>query len=97
MEVILRSLCVHVLIDVFFFSPELIAVMLSIGNELCNSIWELNVRGRHKPMPHSSREEKESWIRSKYESREFLPFLPPSNSNMTLSEVRFFVALSCML
>lgn len=62
--------------------------MLSIGNELCNSIWELDTRGRHKPMPQSSREEKESWIRSKYEYRDFLPILPPAN--MMLSEVRFW-------
>ena len=59
--------------------------MLSIGNELCNSIWEMNVKGRHKPMPHSSREEKETWIRSKYVDREFVPPLPSANT--TLSEV----------
>lgn len=62
--------------------------MLSIGNELCNSIWELNVKGRHKPTPQSNRDEKESWIRSKYEYREFLPFLPPAT--MSLSEVRYY-------
>lgn len=67
--------------------------MLSIGNELCNSIWELNVKGRHKPMPHSSREEKETWIRSKYEFREFLPVLP--SANMTLSEVRSWNMFMC--
>ena len=63
--------------------------MLSVGNELCNSIWEMNVRGGHKPMPHSSREEKETWIRSKYVHRDFIPPLPPAN--MTLSEVRSFI------
>lgn len=63
--------------------------MLSIGNELCNSIWEMNVRGRHKPMPQSTREEKEAWVRSKYVHREFLPVLPPAN--MALSEVRILV------
>lgn len=62
-------------------------MMLSIGNELCNSIWEMNVKGRHKPMPQSSREEKETWIRSKYVHREFIPPLPPV-ANMTLSEVK---------
>jgi Arf-GAP with GTPase, ANK repeat and PH domain-containing protein 1/3/4/5/6/9/11 len=47
--------------------------MLSIGNSLANSIWERNTHGRKKPTPASSREDKEKWIKSKYESKSFLP------------------------
>lgn len=47
--------------------------MLAIGNNLANSVWEANInRQRLKPKPNSSREEKEAWIRSKYEAKEFL-------------------------
>lgn len=56
--------------------------MLAIGNSLANSVWEANTRQRHKPKAQSSREEKESWIRSKYESKEFLP-LCNQNTNST--------------
>jgi len=59
--------------------------MLSIGNELSNSIWEMNLRGTHKPSPQASREEKEAWIRSKYERRDFIPVLSPTG--MPLAEV----------
>ncbi|XP_065357616.1 centaurin-gamma-1A isoform X1 [Calliphora vicina] len=49
-----------------------LSVMLAIGNSLANSVWESNTRQRTKPKPNSSREEKEAWIRSKYEAKEFL-------------------------
>ncbi|XP_073432881.1 arf-GAP with GTPase, ANK repeat and PH domain-containing protein 2 isoform X2 [Dendrobates tinctorius] len=51
---------------------ELTLVLTSIGNEMANSIWEMTTQGRTKPNPDSSREERESWIRAKYEQRLFL-------------------------
>ncbi|XP_051282877.1 arf-GAP with GTPase, ANK repeat and PH domain-containing protein 1 isoform X1 [Dicentrarchus labrax] len=55
---------------------ELIKVMSAIGNELANSVWEANTQGRLKPGPDASREERERWIRAKYEQRLFLASLP---------------------
>uniref|UniRef100_A0A3Q3ITP1 ArfGAP with GTPase domain, ankyrin repeat and PH domain 1 n=1 Tax=Monopterus albus TaxID=43700 RepID=A0A3Q3ITP1_MONAL len=55
---------------------ELIKVMSAIGNELANSVWEANAQGRLKPGPDASREERERWIRAKYEQRLFLTSLP---------------------
>ncbi|CAD6997368.1 unnamed protein product [Ceratitis capitata] len=55
-----------------------LSVMLAIGNSLANSVWEANTRQRSKPKPNSTREEKETWIRSKYEAKEFLA---QSNAN----------------
>ncbi|CAN7984288.1 unnamed protein product [Ixodes hexagonus] len=49
-----------------------VAVMMALGNAAANAIWEGNTRGCAKPSPNSSREEKERWIRAKYEQREFL-------------------------
>ncbi|KAM7351723.1 centaurin gamma 1A isoform 1-T3 [Cochliomyia hominivorax] len=59
-----------------------LSVMLAIGNSLANSVWEANTRQRSKPKPNSSREEKEAWIRSKYEAKEFLP-QQNTNTNAT--------------
>lgn len=52
--------------------------MLAIGNSLANSVWECQTNNKQKPGPTTSREEKERWIRAKYEAKEFLP--PPSNT-----------------
>ncbi|XP_023185213.1 arf-GAP with GTPase, ANK repeat and PH domain-containing protein 1-like isoform X6 [Xiphophorus maculatus] len=55
---------------------ELIKVMSAIGNELANSVWEANAQGRLKPGADASREERERWIRAKYEQRLFVAALP---------------------
>uniref|UniRef100_A0A8C8VPN2 Arf-GAP with GTPase, ANK repeat and PH domain-containing protein 1 n=1 Tax=Pelusios castaneus TaxID=367368 RepID=A0A8C8VPN2_9SAUR len=55
---------------------ELIKVMSAIGNELANSVWEESNQGRMKPSSDSTREEKERWIRAKYEQKLFLAPLP---------------------
>uniref|UniRef100_A0A672FFM6 ArfGAP with GTPase domain, ankyrin repeat and PH domain 1 n=1 Tax=Salarias fasciatus TaxID=181472 RepID=A0A672FFM6_SALFA len=55
---------------------ELIKVMSAIGNELANGVWEANTQGRPKPAPDASREERERWIRAKYEQRLFVASLP---------------------
>ncbi|XP_037960302.1 centaurin-gamma-1A isoform X2 [Teleopsis dalmanni] len=62
--------------------PGHLNVMLAIGNSLANSVWEANTRQRTKPKPNSAREEKEAWIRSKYEAKEFLAMCN-SNTNAT--------------
>jgi hypothetical protein len=64
----------------FSFRPGHIAVMLGLGNTLSNSIWEARMRGV-KPGPHSSRDDKERWIRAKYEHKEFLA-LPSSSGSL---------------
>uniref|UniRef100_A0A8D2IV14 ArfGAP with GTPase domain, ankyrin repeat and PH domain 2 n=1 Tax=Varanus komodoensis TaxID=61221 RepID=A0A8D2IV14_VARKO len=61
---------------------ELTLVLTSIGNETANSVWEKCTQGRRKPTCESSREERESWIRAKYEQRLFLAPLP--NSELSL-------------
>lgn len=58
-------------------------MMLAIGNSLANSVWECQVQNMTKPNASSSREEKERWIRAKYENKEFLP---PPNNTMPLGE-----------
>lgn len=50
--------------------------MMALGNSVVNGIWEARVNDRMKPTPSTSRKEKELWIRSKYENKEFLRPLP---------------------
>nr|XP_046237721.1 arf-GAP with GTPase, ANK repeat and PH domain-containing protein 1 isoform X1 [Scatophagus argus] len=61
---------------------ELLKVMTAIGNELANSVWEATTQGRLKPGPDASREERERWIRAKYEQRLFLASLPGTDLSL---------------
>ncbi|XP_038553900.1 arf-GAP with GTPase, ANK repeat and PH domain-containing protein 1-like isoform X1 [Micropterus salmoides] len=56
---------------------ELTLVLSAIGNHMVNSIWEARTLGRRKPAPDATREERESWIRAKYEQKLFVAPLPP--------------------
>uniref|UniRef100_A0A674EUE9 ArfGAP with GTPase domain, ankyrin repeat and PH domain 2 n=1 Tax=Salmo trutta TaxID=8032 RepID=A0A674EUE9_SALTR len=63
-------------LDLDDWPRELTQVLTAIGNHLANSIWESHTQGRHKPTPNATREERESWIRAKYEQRVFVAPLP---------------------
>ncbi|XP_023279438.1 arf-GAP with GTPase, ANK repeat and PH domain-containing protein 1-like [Seriola lalandi dorsalis] len=56
---------------------EMTLVLRAIGNHMVNSIWETRTLGRRKPAPDATREERESWIRAKYEQKLFVAPLPP--------------------
>nr|XP_057908068.1 arf-GAP with GTPase, ANK repeat and PH domain-containing protein 2 isoform X2 [Doryrhamphus excisus] len=62
-------------LDLDDWPGELTQVLSAIGNHMANSIWEGRTQGRAKPTPKASREERESWIRAKYEQRAFVPAL----------------------
>ncbi|KAM3877591.1 arf-GAP with GTPase, ANK repeat and PH domain-containing protein 1-like [Diretmus argenteus] len=68
---------------------ELTLVLSAIGNHMANCIWEGRTLGHYKPTPDATREERESWIRAKYEQRLFVALLPPptpsEGSDITLS------------
>ncbi|CAG0914492.1 unnamed protein product [Notodromas monacha] len=57
--------------------PGPLAVMMALGNRVANSVWEGAMRqlqrpGPARPTPTTPREEKERWIRWKYEEKRFL-------------------------
>ncbi|KAM9856360.1 arf-GAP with GTPase, ANK repeat and PH domain-containing protein 2 isoform 2-T2 [Aulostomus maculatus] len=64
-------------LDLDDWPGELTQVLAAIGNHMANSIWERCTQGRTKPAPSASREERESWIRAKYEQRAFVAPLQP--------------------
>ncbi|XP_030891195.1 arf-GAP with GTPase, ANK repeat and PH domain-containing protein 2 isoform X3 [Leptonychotes weddellii] len=59
-------------LDLDDWPRELTLVLTAIGNDMANRVWESDTRGRTKPTRDSSREERESWIRAKYEQLLFL-------------------------
>ncbi|XP_061076042.1 arf-GAP with GTPase, ANK repeat and PH domain-containing protein 2 isoform X3 [Conger conger] len=70
-------------LDLDDWPRELTLVLSAIGNHMANSIWESRTLGRQKPTPDSTREERESWIRAKYEQRVFVSPLPAAGGAMS--------------
>lgn len=68
-------------LDLDDWPGELTQVLAAIGNHMANSIWECCTQGRTKPTPNATREERESWIRAKYEQRAFVAPLQQALSN----------------
>ncbi|XP_035025498.1 arf-GAP with GTPase, ANK repeat and PH domain-containing protein 3 isoform X2 [Hippoglossus stenolepis] len=66
-------------LDLDDWPVELSMVMTAIGNAMANSVWEGALEGYNKPGSDSTREEKERWIRAKYEQKLFLVGLPQSD------------------
>uniref|UniRef100_A0A7N5ZPS2 Arf-GAP with GTPase, ANK repeat and PH domain-containing protein 3 n=1 Tax=Anabas testudineus TaxID=64144 RepID=A0A7N5ZPS2_ANATE len=66
-------------LDLDDWPVELSMVMTAIGNTMANSVWEGALEGYTKPGSDSTREEKERWIRAKYEQKLFLVGLPQSD------------------
>uniref|UniRef100_A0A8C7YKK6 ArfGAP with GTPase domain, ankyrin repeat and PH domain 2 n=1 Tax=Oryzias sinensis TaxID=183150 RepID=A0A8C7YKK6_9TELE len=69
-------------LDLDDWPGELTQVLAAIGNHMANSVWESCTQGRIKPTPNATREERESWIRAKYEQRAFVPPLPLPSGNL---------------
>ncbi|XP_023126111.1 arf-GAP with GTPase, ANK repeat and PH domain-containing protein 3 isoform X2 [Amphiprion ocellaris] len=66
-------------LDLDDWPVELSMVMTAIGNTMANSVWEGALEGYTKPGSDSTREEKERWIRAKYEQKLFVVGLPQSD------------------
>ncbi|XP_019699185.1 centaurin-gamma-1A isoform X2 [Harpegnathos saltator] len=71
-------------LDLDDWSAGHLSVMLALGNNIANSVWEYCLNGKQKPVSDSCREEKEQWIRWKYEDK---LFLPPINPNVPLGKL----------
>ncbi|KAJ8272989.1 hypothetical protein GJAV_G00095930 [Gymnothorax javanicus] len=66
-------------LDLDDWPVELSMVMTAIGNAMANSVWEGALESYTKPGADTTREEKERWIRAKYEQKLFLLALPQSD------------------
>ncbi|XP_033105723.1 arf-GAP with GTPase, ANK repeat and PH domain-containing protein 1-like isoform X3 [Anneissia japonica] len=100
-----RNLGTHVSkvrsLDLDDWPAELLCVMMCIGNTMVNNIWEVSLNSRTKPNSNSNREEKERWIRSKYERKEYLAPIPNPEKRIgqqlleavTIEEIRLVILL----
>ncbi|XP_026776168.3 arf-GAP with GTPase, ANK repeat and PH domain-containing protein 2 isoform X4 [Pangasianodon hypophthalmus] len=68
-------------LDLDDWPSELTKVLMAIGNHMANSTWEKCTQGRQKPTREATREQRESWIRAKYEQKVFVAPLPTQDES----------------
>ena len=87
-----RSLGTHIskvrslTLDVNSFTPDIIEILLKIGNRVSNMIWESKPEGMIKPTPTSTREQRLHFITMKYAERAFVAPLSPTLSHYATPE-----------
>ncbi|EDV27819.1 uncharacterized protein TRIADDRAFT_21576, partial [Trichoplax adhaerens] len=65
-----------------------LSVMSAIGNHTANKVWEANFHNHTKIDSKSSREDKEKFIRAKYEQKLFLAPLPDSKTSLSTQLIK---------
>jgi len=87
-----RSLGTHITkvrsltLDVTSFTPDIVEILLRIGNRLSNSIWEARLDPALKSGPMSTREQRLHFITSKYSDRAYVAPISPSASHYATPE-----------
>ncbi|KAF1941889.1 centaurin-beta-2 [Clathrospora elynae] len=87
-----RSLGTHITkvrsltLDVTSFTPDIVGILLKVGNRISNSIWEARLEPGIKPGPMSTREQRLHFITSKYSDRAFVAPIAPNMSHYATPE-----------
>lgn len=73
-----RSLGTHIskvrslTLDTSAFTPDIVDILLLVGNRVSNMIWEAKLDRFLKPSPHSTREQRLHFITAKYSDRTYV-------------------------
>ncbi|KAL6709662.1 hypothetical protein ACN47E_001090 [Coniothyrium glycines] len=87
-----RSLGTHIskvrslTLDVTSFTPDIVEILLKIGNRVSNAIWEAQLDPVLKPGPMSTREQRLHYITLKYSDRGFVTPISPERSHYANAE-----------
>ncbi|KAL5122016.1 hypothetical protein ACEQ8H_000232 [Pleosporales sp. CAS-2024a] len=82
-----RSLGTHIskvrslTLDVTSFTPDIVEILLRVGNRISNLIWEARLDPSQKPGPMSTREQRLHFITSKYADRAYVSPISPTMSH----------------
>jgi Arf-GAP/SH3 domain/ANK repeat/PH domain-containing protein len=82
-----RSLGTHIskvrslTLDPNAFTTDVIEVLLTLGNQRSNAIWEATMDPTLKPTPQATRDQRLRFITSKYGDRAFVASISPSTSH----------------
>lgn len=83
-----RSLGTHIskvrslTLDITSFTPDIVELLLLVGNRVSNMVWEARMDPSQKPSPTATREQRLRFITAKYVDHAFVEPLPPSPSSV---------------
>ena len=89
-----RSLGTHIskvrslTLDTTAFTPDLIEILLLIGNRVSNMVWEATLDPSLRPSPYSSREQRLTFIHAKYAERAFVAPAPAPPDDHLLTSIK---------
>jgi Arf-GAP/SH3 domain/ANK repeat/PH domain-containing protein len=87
-----RSLGTHIskvrslTLDVTSFTPDIVEILIKVGNRVSNAIWEARLDQALKPGPMSTREQRLHFITAKYADRAYVSPISPSMSHYATPE-----------
>lgn len=87
-----RSLGTHITkvrsltLDVTSFTPDIVEILLKVGNRISNQIWEARLEPSQKPGPMSTREQRLHFITQKYADRAYVSPISPTMSHYANAE-----------
>jgi Arf-GAP/SH3 domain/ANK repeat/PH domain-containing protein len=87
-----RSLGTHITkirsltLDTHSFTPDIIEILLKVGNRVSNMVWEGRVDRALKPLPTSTREQRLHYITAKYAERAFVAPISTTLSHYSTPE-----------
>ena len=89
-----RSLGTHIskirslTLDTAAFTPDIVELLLLVGNRVSNMIWEAKLDRFLKPAPHSTREQRLHFITSKYSDRAYVERLALQPDEYLLTSIK---------
>ncbi|KAJ9139102.1 PH domain-containing protein [Pleurostoma richardsiae] len=94
-----RSLGTHIskvrslTLDITSFTPDIVELLLLVGNRVSNMVWEARLDPALKPTPHATREQRLKFITAKYVDRAYVEPISATLSQWPTPEETLLAAI----
>ncbi|KAL5614350.1 hypothetical protein BROUX41_004456 [Berkeleyomyces rouxiae] len=94
-----RSLGTHIskvrslTLDITSFTPDIIELLMQVGNRVANEVWEARLDPTAKCSPQATREQRLKFITAKYVNREYVTPISPTLSRFATADETLLAAV----